>query len=128
MTVPLPPAGTGQFVFNDLTDTVYVGHDDFRSFGKSPWKCVIAKENGERIGQLWFNRDGTIKAIGRTPDEQGCYWLIFYVKAGKNYDYFETGARLNAKEDVETSGMVYEGPTSIGKFPAHGWMTRLPPA
>lgn len=93
-----------KFVFNYLTDTVYVSHDDFRSFIKNPWKCVITNEKGDLIEQLWFNRDGTIKAIGTMPDAQGCYSLSIYVKDGKYYDHIVTGARLDANGELETFG------------------------
>lgn len=97
-------ANAKKFVFNYLTDTVYVSHDDFRSFVKNPWKCVITNEQGDVIDQFWFNRDGTIKAIGKTPDAQGCYALSVYVKNGKYYDRIETGAKLDANGKLETFG------------------------
>ncbi len=97
-------AHAATFKFNYLTDTVYVNHEDFHTFVKNPWKCVIISENGDTIKQLWFDKDGTIKAIGKTPDAQGCYTLSVYVKSGENYNHILSGARINADGELETFG------------------------
>lgn len=52
-----------------------------------------------------MTRDGTIKAVGTTPDEQGCYSLSVYVKKGKDFEGISTGARIDKDGQLKVYGI-----------------------
>lgn len=91
------------FEYDYRKDTVEVTENEYHLFEKVPWKCVLVMDEGDTIRQMWFDRDGILKAEGMKPDANGCFWLHTYVRKGEEmFSSYKTEAKLNANGELKT--------------------------
>ena len=114
------------YEYNFKTDTVVVNENEYHVFVKMPWKCVLVKQEGDTIRQMWFDRDGILKAEGTTPNANGCFWLNTYVRKGKDkFSSYKTEAKLDANGELQITNkplhlnMVSVGPQRYTNAPDH---------
>lgn len=109
-------AEANKFTFNSETDKVVVDLDksEHTSFTVTPWKCILMDEDGENRMIVYYDRQGTPKAVGRFGDN-GEYFFTVYALEGKYCSVYHARAEINddgelvktvAKETNQRSGRI----------------------
>ena len=110
-------AEANDFKYDSETCKTVVSRDDegYLSFTKTPWKCVVMRENGDAVITVYYNRNGVPKASGQFKP-QGEYFFSVYVKDGKYYNTYNTQAILDKDGKLETTVAKKPNQMSVFRF------------